>query len=69
MKPQMLFPHYSMQQKWHLSCERLHNCFIYFLNSLPSKSVNQERRFRALVLQNHSKSIRLFEHSKNNLTG
>jgi hypothetical protein len=29
-----------------------------FLNS-------RERKFRALVLQNHPKSIRLFEHSKN----
>jgi hypothetical protein len=47
---------------------------INSLNSLPSKwhfataTVNRERRFRALVLQNHPKSIRLFEHSKTNLT-
>jgi hypothetical protein len=40
-----------------------------FLNSLPDMTfVNRERRFRALVLQNHPKSIRLFEHSENNLT-
>jgi hypothetical protein len=30
--------------------------------------VNRERTFRALVLQNHSKYIRLFGHSENNLT-
>jgi hypothetical protein len=31
-------------------------------------TVNRERRFRALVLQNHPKSIGLFENSENNLT-
>jgi hypothetical protein len=30
--------------------------------------VVRERRFRALVLQNHPKGIRLFEHSENNMT-
>jgi hypothetical protein len=28
----------------------------------------RERRFRALVLQNHRKVRRLFEHSENNFT-
>jgi hypothetical protein len=47
---------------------------IQFLNSLTSKgycanaTVNRERRFPALLLQNHPKSIGLFDHSENNLT-
>jgi hypothetical protein len=38
-------------------------CFLDDFEALA-----RERRFHALVLQNHLKSIGLFEHSENNLT-
>jgi hypothetical protein len=39
-----------------------------FKMTFRDRVVVRERRFRALVLQNHPKSTRFFEHSENNLT-
>jgi hypothetical protein len=56
--------------KFYDSITKIYIIYIYttFKMTFRDFLVVRERRFRALVLQNHPKGIRLFEHSENNLT-